>query len=49
MTDVANQEIGMIVHYTPTSGRPGKAGWMMRILIGSGIAGCGCSRCLDPR
>jgi pilus assembly protein CpaC len=36
--DVANQEIGMFVHYTTASGHPERVGWMMRILIGSGIA-----------
>jgi pilus assembly protein CpaC len=38
MMNVENQEIGMLVHYTTTSAHPGKSGWMMRILIASGIA-----------
>ena len=38
MTDVANQEIGMFVHYTTESGHSGQTGWMMRVLIYSGIA-----------
>ena len=38
MTDIANQEIGMFVHYTTASGHPERVTWMMRILICSGIA-----------
>jgi pilus assembly protein CpaC len=38
MMDLANQEIGMFVHYTTTSGHSGRIGWMMRILICLGIA-----------
>jgi pilus assembly protein CpaC len=39
MMDAANQEIGMFVHYTTASGHPERIiGWMMRVLICSGIA-----------
>ena len=36
--DVANQETGMFIHDTTTSGLSGRAGWMMRILVCLGIA-----------
>jgi pilus assembly protein CpaC len=38
MMDVKNQEIGMLVHYTTESAHLGRVGWMMRILICTGIA-----------
>jgi pilus assembly protein CpaC len=36
--DIANREIGMFVHYTTASGHPERVGWLMRVLICSGIA-----------